>query len=229
MIKYLKINFIYFFSKKNIICLSLCLIFTVGMNIFITMSNLNLNISSFEQQNYTWETIYSFSKIINIILSCFLMNNFIISINDNYKVLFIINLKKRNIYYISKIITLLITIFSFVFLSFFIYVLVNLLCNKNYSLKIEYIKGFLSILFISFVFGIISLIITKILDNSICVVIPIVIYICSEFFEIRGKIINTFFPNYSLDVIEKAFMFSATHYFVLSAFYIILFLCIIKD
>ena len=229
MLKCIKINFVYFISKKNLLSLIACYLIVLFVTVFIVNDNLSLSLSFEEKQMYTWDMLFSFYKLIIITLSCFLMNNFIISSNDNYKVLFIINLKNKNLYYIAKILTIIISLISFVFLSFIFYLIVNVICNKNYILKIEYIKGFVLIALLSFVYGVISMIISKIFDNTICVLIPIILYISSEFFEFNGNIINTFFPNFFLDVIDYSFGLYTIHYLVLTTFYIILFFVILKE
>lgn len=229
MKKFIKVHFVYFLSKKNIISILLCLLITVITMTSVILSNMKLALNFTEQLDYSWETIYSFNKIITVILTCFLMNNFIVSVNDNYKVLFLINTKKHMTYYLSKVFTVLISIISFVFLSFLLYLIINLICNKYFVLTLEYVRGYLMILFISIVFGLISLVISRIMDNTICVIIPILVYICCEFFEISGKIINTFFPNYVVDVVNNEFLLCFSHCIILSIFYVILFLWILKE
>lgn len=229
MAKLFKLHLVYFLSKRNIISIVGCLLITILTTSSVVMSNMTLNLNLVDQQSYSWESIYSFNKIISVILACFLMNNFIISANDNYKVLFVINMKNHSIYYLSKIFTVLLSIVSFVFLSFITYLLINLLLNKNFILTLEYIKGYVVILLISIVFSLISLVISKIMDNTICVIIPILIYICCEFFEIKGIILNTFFPNYVVDVIKNEFFICVSHCLMLSIFYIILFLCFLRE
>ena len=105
MIKLFKIHLVYFFSKKNIILLIVCLLLALIISVVVVVDNNNMSMSIKDSNQYSWNELYSFFKIIVISLSCFLMNSFSISINDNYKVLFIINLKKPRLYYLSKIVT----------------------------------------------------------------------------------------------------------------------------
>lgn len=228
MIRFLKINFVYFLSRKNICSLFICIMIMLLIDLYVIISNQTLSLNAIEIQNYSWETLYSFNKIITVILGCFLFNNFILSINDNYKVLFIINSDNVKFYYLSKVITVLIVLFIFVFFSFAIYTIINISCNTRFVMTIQCVKGYLFVFLLSVVYGLISLICTKILDNTYSIMIPIVIYICCEFFEFNDSIVNTFFPNFTLTMLENDFFLSLIHCIIVSFFYLVTF-CLIQN
>ena len=227
--KIFKINLIYFFSKRNVITLGVCLLINLFVTLFVVLSNQKLSFSITMQQLTTWETMFSFNKMLIVLLGCFLMNTFTISIFDNYKVLFIINLKNHRIYYISKILTVIFVIFCFVFLSFLFYLTINLFSSKNFILKIEYIKGFLMIFVIALSYSFISLLVTKLIDNTICVIIPSMLYMFSEFFEVDSMIFNTFFLSITINNLQNEFVYTIFHSLILLIFYLIIFLCLIKE
>ena len=207
----------------------ICLFIILFINLFVVLSNQNLSLNYYELQKFNWESLFSFTKIIVVILSCFLINSFVLSINDNYKVLFIINIKNHSIYYLSKIITVFIVLFCFVFLSFTIYITVNIICNNKFTITIQCVKGYFLIFLLASVYGMISMIFTKIMDNSICIMIPIFVYICREFFEIENTLVNTFFPNFALNFLDNAFFSCSFHCIILSFFYAISFLIFVKE
>lgn len=226
MIRFLKINFVYFFSKKNVCTLLICILIMILVDLYVIVSNQKLFLNVIEIQKYTLESLYSFNKIIIVILSCFLFNNFILSINDNYKVLFIINCRNIWVYYLSKIITVLIVLFVFVFFSFTIYIVISVISNINFIITLQCVKGYFFVFLLSIVYGMISLICTKLLDNTFSIMIPILIYICSEFFEFYDSIVNTFFPNFTLIMLENDFFLLSSHCLILSIFYLIAFFII---
>lgn len=219
----------YFLSKKNVLSLLICMLIILFINLFVVFSNQNLSLNYLEIQKFNWESLYSFTKLVVIILSCFLTNNFLLSINDNYKMLFIINIKNHYIYYISKIITVFIVLFCFVFLSFTIYITVSFFSNIKFVITIQCVKGYFIIFLIASVYGMMSMILTKIMDNAFCVMIPIFIYICLEFFEIENTLINTFFPNFALIYLENGFFSCSCHCVILTLFYAISFLIFIRE
>ena len=228
MIKLFKIHLVYFFSKKNIILLVVCLLLALIISVVVVVDNNNMSMSIKDSNQYSWNELYSFFKIIVISLSCFLMNSFSISNNDNYKVLFIINLKKPRLYYLSKVLTVYLVQLCIVLMLLIIFLSISIICNNSFIMEIDYIKGFWLLYSLSVVYGSITLLISKIFDNTMCIIVPFLLYFISELFELNSVFVSTFFPNFLMLDVQNAFLISSLHSIFLVVFYTVFYFLMVK-
>ena len=190
-----KIHSYYLLSKKNIIVLMLSILFIQIINIVLWSNNDIVNINETEKITIVWQSIFTFEKIVIGLFSVFMVGNFCLPENENYKVLFIINDYNKTEFYLFKIITISFFLLAFTLLNLLFYLLIGLLINNQFIIKIEYVYVFLIIYLLSLVYGYLTIIFINIIPTFITIFFSFVIYLSSEFL-IKNDLVSTFFPTF---------------------------------
>lgn len=227
-LKLLKIHFIYLFSKRNILILCLFTFVISLVNIIIITKSQTIAESSIVIIQNTWETVFTFNKLLLILLSTFLMNNFCLPMNDEYRVLFMVDLERKEIYFLTKILVLILVITSVCFVVFLIFILFFLILNIDFKLDFSIIKGLLLIYFQLLVYGLLSSNFAIIINSTLSSILSFIIYLIMDLFNQENSILNTFFPLIVFDKYEIFFENYLLNLLVISIFYIIIYILILR-
>lgn len=186
------------FTKKIFIvlitiCILLCSLFIVslmGMNETLPYNEVVLN--------YTTNALY-YTKIVITLFSCYLFTNI-----SNHKCLFAINFvvssrQKKNKYLDSCIIINCILVFLLFFVVFLLYVIIGIAIKRYFFLRFSYINSFISNYIIAIYYGLVTLLLTLILNNQIGLIFSFLLFILSDLFNddsFMTEFLNFFLPNY---------------------------------
>ena len=226
VLKLIKLHYNYLFSKKNLIIIIISFTLLQLINIYCWLSNVNLAASPEQIIDITWETIFTFEKILLVNSSIFLMGSFFIQENDDYYVLFVSQNTSKYRFVISKVATLTIFILFYNLISFVIFILFGYIFNRYFVFKAIYLISFIVILLLSLIYGFLSIIIVKLFSSSLSVIITLFISLMSDLF-IDINILNLIIPSYTLGFSKFALIVS----FIEKVFVLFLYsiLCIILN
>ena len=189
--KIYKLHRKYLFSKINVIITSILIIIIIIFSVSI--------IEPFKDSSIRWmnrfyitnnfeQAYLTFVKFIIIFYSCYLFSSCFSKNNDNYYIILINNISKSK-YLISKIFTIEMKLLEILVMILFNYILINYLFNQWYIIEI------------SIIYGLLSLILIKIINIIYSSIISLGFYLISEIlidYEISSKIISIiqlFFPT----------------------------------
>ena len=224
----MKIHFLYLFSKKNIIILSSFAFIIVISNILIIRNSMNMAGDVNTIVSITWETAFSFDKLLLILMSSYVMSNFCLPSNDEYRVLFLIDLKNKEKYYLSKIYVLILVITLLTTLIFLLFIMSFLLINEDFKIKTTFLKGFILIYLQLLVYGLLSSIFAIILRSALSSILSFIIYLIIDYFNYEVFILNTFFPLILFEKYEIFFGNYSLNMLVISAFYFVVYTLITR-
>ena len=120
---------------------------------------------------------------------------------ENYYYIILINNISKSKYLISKIFTIEMKLLEILVMILFNYILINYLFNQWYIIEISIFKSFGIIYILSIIYGLLSLILIKIINIIYSSIISLGFYLISEIlidYEISSKIISIiqlFFPT----------------------------------
>ena len=201
--KIYKLHRKYLFSKINVIITSILIIIIIIFSVSI--------IEPFKDSSIRWmnrfyitnnfeQAYLTFVKFIIIFYSCYLFSSCFSKNNDNYYIILINNISKSK-YLISKIFTIEMKLLEILVMILFNYILINYLFNQWYIIEISIFKSFGIIYILSIIYGLLSLILIKIINIIYSSIISLGFYLISEIlidYEISSKIISIiqlFFPT----------------------------------
>ena len=154
-------------------------------------------------------------------MSSYVMSNFCLPSNDEYRVLFLIDLKNKEKYYMSKICVLILVITLLTTLIFLLFIMSFLLINEDFKIKTTFLKGFILIYLQLLVYGLLSSIFAIILRSALSSILSFIIYLIIDYFNYEVFILNTFFPLILFEKYEIFFGNYALNMLVISAFYFV--------
>lgn len=221
----IKFLFRYCFTKRIIIIFS---ILNIILFILFLLSIVNINeMLSYSEvlENYAYNSVY-YSKIVIVLLSSYLFMNIM-----NNKTLFALNFivssgNKKRSYLDCLIIINIFLIFCFALITFILYMLVGFFTKKYFSISYSIIIDFCFIFVQSIYYGLLSLLLIEILNNSVGFIFSFLLFILSELITNKENIVeevfNFFLPNFNDINLVKPLMF-------LNVIVVILFILIICE
>lgn len=201
--KIIRLYFKYFFSLSNLIIISLLISF-LFLTYFISLNNINNQLSYDEVLNYYYENSIYFTKLVLLIFSCFLFMKL-----HNERNEYIINItiaagfsKKDN--YNKMLLTYLIILFVIIFILFIGFIVIGY-CKLNYFfIDRLYLRSFCYLYLMTVYYGLLTYLLQLIFNNQFIFIGTIVLYIVSEFVlgleEDIKYLYLYFFPNYSNNI-----------------------------
>lgn len=190
----------YLVNKTTIIIFFLFFVITIINNIVGINS---INKISYHECNYNYFlNSYFITKILGLFLTIFLFSYSFLTKQDQYSHLIISSSVSRGKYLVSKIISICIILLIFLIVEMFIYVIVGYLGYSNFLLFNDFCLSFLYLFMLMIYYGLITLLMTKILDNIFVVIIPFaIINIGMVMNQENNKTVflnlyNIFFPTY---------------------------------
>lgn len=180
MIKLLKLHLKYFCNKVNIVILSILItVFIIALvivsQIFKPYSYCFIN--QYEIViNYQIVTL-NLTKIVFPLFACYLFGSSFLKINDDYRLIILKNRKDRIKYFFSKLVILSLIILIFILIINSIYLLLGYLAIPNFTKYGIINVTFLKVYFISLIYGLSSLLIVLISDNSLGYLLMMMSYI----------------------------------------------------
>ncbi len=220
----------YLLSRINIIIIGFVILMTVILSFILIkpfMSSLDKWSSSLVSiQNYEQNYIM-FIKILMVLLSSYLFGIYFSNIGDNYSKLLICSISKSK-YLISKIITILLTLFFIISLLAISHLLIGIIFHKWYFVSYSVIKQFGYIYLISISYGFLSIIFIRLFKSIYSVMLPFCIYLITEVFADYGinnnvvRIIGLFLPTTYLDNGNIVLLYGVIHLILINCFYFII-------
>lgn len=223
LVKLLKIHFIYLFSKRNILLLSIFTIIISFVNGFVIFRSKSLTGNPLQIVLITWETVFTFNKLLLVLIGSYLMNNFCLPHNDEYRILFLIDVKRKEIYFIAKILVLLLVLTVLSLLIFLIFILSFLIINLDFKIELTYFKGFLLIYLQLITYGLISSILAILVKSTLSSILSFIIYLIIDLMNYEVSILNTFFPLILFEKYEIFFGKYLLNLLVISIFYFVIY------
>ncbi len=182
MLKLMKLHRNYLFNKVNIVIILSFLFITLSLCLIVANPLENSYTSWFNREarqiNYEYAFMF-FIKIMMVFVSCFLFIMFYNKSNDNYYLLFASYFKK-DYFYITKLITICSFIFLLLISLFLIYISVGTFFTNWFFIKSNLIKSFICIYYSSLVYGVFSLVLSRIWDSLYVLIIPISFFFLCE-------------------------------------------------
>lgn len=217
----------YLFSKINVIITTILIGITILFSIAI--------IEPFKDSSVRWmnrfyitnnfeQAYITFVKIIMIFFSCYLFSSCFSKNNDNYYIILIDNISKSK-YLISKVVTIKIKILEILVIILFIYIVINYVFNQWYIINISIFKSFGIIYLLVNIYGLVSLILIKVINTIYSVMISLGFYLISEIlidYEVSSQmisIIQLFFPTTYLKDNDLFLKYGIFHLMILMALY----------
>lgn len=216
--KIIRLYFRYFFSVSNLIVISLLMIF-LFISYFISLDNINIQLSYEEVLKYYYENSIYFTKLILLIFSCFLFMKL-----HNEKNEYIINIimsagysKKDN--YKKMIISYLIILLFIIIILFIGFIVIGYLKLNYFNFDILYLRSFCYLYLMIVYYGFITYLLQSLFNNQFIFIGTIVLFVISEFIlgveEDIKFIYLYFFPNFNNNI------------FIINELYIILVIFIV--
>lgn len=224
----MKIHFIYLFSKKNLLILTLFILIIFISNTFIIYNAKMIAGSTIEIIDATWEMVFTFNKLLLILLASYMMNNFCLPLNDEYRVLFLIDLDRKEKYFISKILVLIFVITILTLIIFVLFIISFLILNLDFKIEVSYLKGYILIYFQMLVYGLLSSNFAILTRSTLSSILSFIIYLIVDFFHREISILNTFFPLILYENYEIFFGKYIINLLVISTFYFIIYTLITR-
>ncbi|MBR2891506.1 MAG: hypothetical protein IKC22_03900 [Bacilli bacterium] len=219
--KLFKIHYYYFFSKINIIIVSICFILIQLLHIVLWQQNLGNSVADEMIIDFVISSIFTIEKMILVFFSILMIGNFCLPEKDDYKVLYVYNEENVSKFYLTKFVTIDLFLLGFHFIVFIFFELLGMLYIKTFVVEIQHIKFFLYLYLIGVTYGHLTTIILKILPSNLTVFIVFILFLVSDVFNYNW-IFNTFFPSLDLTLLKV----ENTHYdinlFIISLFYFVI-------
>ena len=222
----MKLHYVYLFSKKNIIAIIICLVIALGFNLYSWLENDSLALPSIQVIELSWQTIFTFDKLIIHTIAIFIMGNFCLLENDQYYCLFIFRKVTKNRFFIVKMLVLTLMVIATILILFLLFVMSGYLLNHHFILKIMYVKGFLYCLLSALTFGFFTIILVKIFPTVMSIIIGLIAFLASDLFE-ENVLMSTIFPVVTIDSLKNTSAISFVLSIIVLFFY--LFIAIIAN
>lgn len=220
----------YIFNKLNsrIICsIMLISIFFQFVIVFSFEDSNLLTFTKIETLDYYVHSSITFTKMMMILWSIYLFGFSFSKYGDNYRVL-IITKTNQKIYFISKVMVLIMEILKCILFLFFIHFWIGSFFTKWYVLKLNVFIEYVNIFLLSCIYGLISLIIVCLFKSIYSIFLSTSVYLLSEMLasgDINQKMIGMiqlFFPTEWNMGGKDQLYFGHLHIFLLCMLYIML-------
>lgn len=220
----------YLLSKINILI--------IGVVIFMAIILSFVLVNPFESSNERWlerfisiqnyeQSYLMFVKILMVLLSSYLFGIYFSKSGDDYSLLLTCSIDKKR-YVVSKILTLLVTIFAITCFVLFFHVAIGVFFNKWYSAQLSTIYQFMDIYLISIAYGFLSIIGIRLLKSIYAVIIPFSFYLVTEVLADYGinhpvvKITGLFFPTTYLSNGNIVLLYGIIHLVLVDVIYLMI-------
>lgn len=214
----LKLHYVYLFSKKNIIAILICIVIAVGINLYSWLDNASLALPSEQIIEFSWQSIFTFDKMIMHIVTIFIMGNFCLPENDQYYCLFIFKKISRDKFFIMKMVVLMVIIVFLTIILFGAFIISGYTLNHYFVMNISYFKAYLYCLIASLSYGFFTIILVKLFPTVMSIIIAIIIFLASDLFDGNGTAISLF-PVITIDFLQKSSLISLVLMIIMMVFY----------
>ena len=215
----MKLHYVYLFSKKNMIAILICLIIGLAISLYSWLDNVSLALPSEQIIELSWQTIFTFDKLILHTIAVFIMGNFCLPENDQYYCLFIFQKVSRNKFFIVKMFVLMMVIVVFATILFISFVISGYLLNHYFVMQFFYVKAFVYCLLSSLVFGFFTIFLVKLFPTVMSIIISMIIFLASDMFA-DTIIIGTIFPTITTEYLKNTSPISLILLIILLLFYL---------
>lgn len=189
MKKLIKLHFFYLINKKTLIILIISLLLC-SLSFFSNIANSKFLTPEAEIDIY-YRTSLAISKIIIAFIIITLYTFSMIKDNDFY-INYLIGITRKK-YLISKLLLLLLISIGIAFIIFSFFLLVGFLGNKYFYFQFSFMIGFLEILLISIINGLYGMLLMQIFKNIFVIFIPFLFVILSE--DISNSFLSLLIPT----------------------------------
>lgn len=226
----IKLHRNYLFSKINLIIMFIVILIGLILSFILInpfelvsqkWSNRLISSSSYEQNNLIY------TKILMVLFASYLFGIYFSKSGDDYSVLLLCKINK-NMYFITKVMTVVLTLFSVILLMFFSHISIGMLFNRWYYFNINLFKDYCDIFLVSLSYGFLSLSCIRIFKSLYTVIIPFSLYLVSEIIVDYGttnilvKIICLLFPTTYLTDGKIILIYGVVHLIVIDIMYLLL-------
>ncbi len=199
--KLFKLHYYCLFNKVNTWIITISILLILFLDIYCWISTGSTNASHEMIIALSWESIFTFNKIIIVIFTIFLIGNFCLPENDNYKVIFVVGDVDIKKFYFVKYLMLNIILMIYVFITFLGFLIISMLFNKSFLIEKSYVIAYFSIYLMSLIYGYFVAILIKIVPSIFNIIVVFIIYILVDYID-NTYLLNTFFPTISLKLIN---------------------------
>ena len=166
----IKCHLAYLLSKSNIIIMIVISMILIIMYLSNSISSDYLTVK--ENVNNYYEASIAITKIIYCVMANFMMANFYAFKNDAYLALLIVAGVKRQTYFLTKLISLFISLLVVIFILWIWWMLFGFIFIKGFVYEDRFIYAFLTIYFNSLIYSLYSCILVIITNNMFTFLIP---------------------------------------------------------
>ena len=196
--KVIKLYLNYFFYKSNLI-LYLFFLFFITFSYYLSINDLNDNMSYKDVIDFYFKNGVYYSKIIVVFISIIQFSK-LYNERNQYVLNFVITAgysKKQNYNYM--ILGLAIINIIFVIILYLLFILIGVLSKSYFVIESYYLNTFLNIYILSIVYGLLSYLTSIIFDNQYYFILVLLLFLISDIFIDSRSIISYayyyIFPN----------------------------------
>lgn len=207
VMKLIKLHFRYFLSRFNFIIISLIVTliifgFIISINPFISRTYQALEQVNFRELYF--QNAFFIIKMALILLASLLIGNSFMTKNDNYNVIYFSYRQNRIRYFISKLLSMHLSFIAIGIIVYLFYLAIGYLLSPWFIWSLNESLVFLLIIFISMIYGSMSVIIVLLVDSAFALILPFLIFIIVELINDFGTkeliiIFNLLFPVISFE------------------------------
>ena len=211
----MKLHYVYLFSRKNIIAIIVCFLIALGISLYSWLDNATLALPSEQVIELSWQSIFTFDKLIIHIVAIFIMGNFCLPENDQYYCLFIFRNTSRNKFFLIKMLVLTMIIVLFVGLLILTFMISGYTLNHYFVMSWSYLKAFIYCLVASLSFGYLTVCLVKLFPTVMSIIISVIAFLASDVME--GEV--TILPIVTSEFLKNSTVISFILMIIVMVFY----------
>lgn len=219
VMKLIRLHFRYFLNRFNFIIISLIVTlvifgFIISINPFISRTYQALEQVNFRELYF--QNAFFIIKMALILLASLLIGNSFMTKNDNYNVIYFSYRQNRIRYFISKLFSMHLSFIAIGIIVYLFYLVIGYLLSPWFIWSLNENLVFLLIIFISMIYGSMSVIIVLLVDSSFALILPFLMFIIIELINDFGTkeliiIFNLLFPVISFENNQIILLYGITH------------------
>lgn len=182
MIKLTNIHWNYLFNKINVTII--VILELVGVMIaLVGINEINSEYNGYvrEQSIIIYLDYYKlYYKLIIVLFSCYLWGSSFTKENDSYHLLVTDYYHKRLLYVVSKILILMVVSFLIIYLLFFNYAIVGIICSNWFEVSKKVLELFVSSYLIVIIYGLLAAILVRIIPSDYAYMLSLMAFVFGE-------------------------------------------------
>ena len=177
LLNLIKCHLSYLLSKSSIV--SMLIVLIILSFVYVTNA-LSVDSASYKENiNTYYYSSVTITKVINCMLSCFIMSSFYSRQNDAYICLIITSGIKKEQYYLTKLSSIVFVLFFNLMLLCLLFLLSGFLFIKGFVYDVKYVRAFYCIFICTIIYSLYANILVNVFHNMFTFLVPALLSILS--------------------------------------------------